>query len=42
MIRDFEFCMKLIEQQIQQNLNQEYLFFIKVRNVFTAEWTALS
>lgn len=30
LIRDFEFCKKLIEQQMEQNLNREYLFFIKV------------
>lgn len=31
MIRDFEFCKKLIEQQMHQNLNQEYLFYVQVR-----------
>lgn len=30
LIRDYDFCKKLIEQQMEQNLNQEYLFFVKV------------
>lgn len=30
LIRDFEFCKKLIEQQMQLSLNQEYLFHVKV------------
>lgn len=30
MIRDFEFCKKLVAQQMEQNFNQEYLFFVKV------------
>lgn len=29
-LRDFDFCKKLIEQQMEQNYNQEYLYYIKV------------
>jgi hypothetical protein len=39
MIRDFEFCKKLIEQQMKENLNQEYLFYVKVRTqLFSRLW----
>lgn len=37
-IKNYDYCKQLIEQQMKENFNQEYLFYIKVIKYKTYEF----